>query len=47
MFFDHRMFAAQEAAFADRYRTIRYDLRGQGRARFCGPPRRAWNHRPV
>jgi 3-oxoadipate enol-lactonase len=30
MFFDHRMFAAQAAAFADRYRTVRYDLRGQG-----------------
>jgi 3-oxoadipate enol-lactonase len=30
MFFDHRMFAAQAAAFSDRYRCIRYDLRGQG-----------------
>ena len=30
MFFDHRMFAAQAAAFGDRYRTVRYDLRGQG-----------------
>lgn len=30
MFFDHRMFAAQAEAFADGYRVIRYDLRGQG-----------------
>ena len=30
MFFDHRMFAAQAAAFSDRYRIVRYDLRGQG-----------------
>jgi 3-oxoadipate enol-lactonase len=30
MFFDHRMFAAQAAEFSDNYRTIRYDLRGQG-----------------
>ena len=30
MFFDHRMFAAQAAAFGDRYRAVRYDLRGQG-----------------
>ena len=30
MFFDHRMFAAQAAAFSDRYRVVRYDLRGQG-----------------
>jgi 3-oxoadipate enol-lactonase len=30
MFFDHRMFAAQAAAFGDRYRIVRYDLRGQG-----------------
>jgi len=30
MFFDGRMFAAQAAAFSDRYRVIRYDLRGQG-----------------
>ncbi len=30
MFFDGRMFAGQAAAFADRYRVIRYDLRGQG-----------------
>jgi 3-oxoadipate enol-lactonase len=30
MFFDHRMFAAQAARFSDRYRTVRYDLRGQG-----------------
>jgi 3-oxoadipate enol-lactonase len=30
MFFDHRMFAAQAEAFSGRYRTVRYDLRGQG-----------------
>lgn len=30
MFFDSRMFARQAEAFADRYRVIRYDLRGQG-----------------
>jgi 3-oxoadipate enol-lactonase len=30
MFFDHRMFAAQAQAFSDRYRIVRYDLRGQG-----------------
>jgi 3-oxoadipate enol-lactonase len=33
MFFDHRMFAAQAAAFSDRYRVVRYDLRGQGESR--------------
>lgn len=32
MFFDGRMFAAQAAAFADRYRVIRYDNRGQGQS---------------
>jgi 3-oxoadipate enol-lactonase len=32
MFFDGRMFAGQAAAFSDRYRTIRYDLRGQGQS---------------
>jgi 3-oxoadipate enol-lactonase len=30
MFFDARMFAAQAARFSDRYRVVRYDLRGQG-----------------
>jgi 3-oxoadipate enol-lactonase len=30
MFFDHRMFVAQAAAFGDRHRIVRYDLRGQG-----------------
>jgi 3-oxoadipate enol-lactonase len=30
MFFDHRMFAAQAAAFAGGHRVVRYDLRGQG-----------------
>jgi 3-oxoadipate enol-lactonase len=30
MFFDHRMFDAVAAAYADRFRTVRYDLRGQG-----------------
>jgi 3-oxoadipate enol-lactonase len=30
MFFDHRMFVAQATAFGDRYRVVRYDLRGQG-----------------
>ncbi|MCZ4491526.1 MAG: alpha/beta hydrolase, partial [Conexibacter sp.] len=32
MFFDGRMFAAQAEAFADRYRIIRYDNRGQGQS---------------
>ena len=32
MFFDGRMFAAQAAAFSDRYRVIRYDNRGQGQS---------------
>jgi 3-oxoadipate enol-lactonase len=32
MFFDHRMFAAQAAAFSDRYRVVRYDNRGQGQS---------------
>lgn len=32
MFFDGRMFAAQAAAFSDRYRVLRYDLRGQGQS---------------
>lgn len=32
MFFDVRMFAAQAAAFSDRYRVIRYDHRGQGQS---------------
>jgi 3-oxoadipate enol-lactonase len=33
MFFDHRMFVAQAEAFSDRYRVVRYDLRGQGESR--------------
>ncbi len=32
MFFDGRMFARQAEAFSDRYRVIRYDLRGQGQS---------------
>lgn len=32
MFFDSRMFARQAEAFSDRYRVIRYDLRGQGQS---------------
>ncbi|MET1133051.1 MAG: alpha/beta hydrolase [Aeromicrobium sp.] len=32
MFFDARMFQAQADQFADRYRVVRYDHRGQGRS---------------
>ncbi|WP_286930566.1 MULTISPECIES: alpha/beta fold hydrolase [Aeromicrobium] len=32
MFFDARMFQAQADRFADRYRVVRYDHRGQGRS---------------
>ena len=30
MFFDTRMFAAQARRFSERFRVVRYDLRGQG-----------------
>ena len=30
MFFDGTMFEKQAAAFADKYRVVRYDHRGQG-----------------
>jgi pimeloyl-ACP methyl ester carboxylesterase len=37
-FVDHRMWDAQFSVFAERFRTIRYDLRGFGKSKFTQGP---------